>query len=137
HCALLGSIERFLSVYIEHTAGRFPVWLAPEQLRIIQVADNPEIQNFMETLRNTARDHDIRFSVDDSNDSLGKKIRTAEMLKIPYTLVIGEKEVASGTLSPRIRSDLEVLKMERNHGVEQFFDSLANEIKARASKSSL
>ena len=137
HCALLGSIERFLSVYIEHTAGRFPVWLAPEQLRIIQVADNPEIQNFMETVRQTARNHDIRFHVDDSNDSLGKKIRTAEMLKVPYTLVIGEKEAASGTLSPRIRSDLEVLKMERNHGVEQFFDSIANEIKARASKSSL
>ncbi len=137
HCALLGSIERFLSVYIEHTAGRFPVWLAPEQLRIIQVADNPEIRNFMETLRQTAVDHDIRFHIDSSSDSLGKKIRTAEMLKVPYTLVIGEKEATRGTLSPRIRSDLEVLKMERNHGVEQFFDSLANEIKARASKSSL
>ncbi len=137
HCALLGSIERFLSVYIEHTAGRFPVWLAPEQLRIIQVADNPEIRNFMETVRQASLSHEIRFHIDDSSDSLGKKIRTAEILKVPYTLVIGEKEATRGTLSPRIRSDLEVLKMERNHGVEQFFESLANEIKARASKSSL
>lgn len=137
HCALLGSIERFLSVYIEHTAGRFPVWLAPEQLRVIQVASNPEIDAFVEQLRTIARERDIRFHVDDSNDSLGKKIRSAEMLKVPYTLIIGEKEVRNQTVTPRIRADLEVLKMERFHGVEQFFDSLQNEIKARASKSSL
>lgn len=137
HCALLGSIERFLSVYIEHTAGRFPVWLAPEQLRIIQVADNPEITSFVETIKTLARDRDVRFFVDDSNDSLGKKIRNAEVMKVPYTIIIGEKEVRNQTLTPRIRSDLEVLKMERFHGVEQFFDSLQHEIKARASKSSL
>lgn len=137
HCALLGSIERFLSVYIEHTAGRFPVWLAPEQLRIIQVASNPEIDAFVEQLRTTARDRGIRFHVDDSSDSLGKKIRSAEVLKVPYTLIIGEKEVRNQTVTPRIRADLEVLKMERFHGVEQFFESLQNEIKGRASKSSL
>lgn len=137
HCALLGSIERFLSVYIEHTAGRFPVWLAPEQLRVIQVASNPEIDAFVEQLRTMARDRDVRFHVDDSNDSLGKKIRSAEVLKVPYTLIIGEKEVRNQTVTPRIRADLEVLKMERFHGVEQFFESLQNEIKGRASKSSL
>lgn len=137
HCALLGSIERFLSIYIEHTAGRFPVWLAPEQLRIIQVASNPDIDAFVEQLRALARDRDIRFHIDDSNDSLGKKIRSAEVLKVPYTLIIGEKEVRNQTVTPRIRADLEVLKMERFHGVEQFFDSLQHEIKGRASKSSL
>jgi threonyl-tRNA synthetase len=137
HCALLGSIERFLGIYIEHTAGRFPLWLAPEQLRIIQVAATPTVVDFVQTLLEMAREKGIRYQLDDSSDTLGKKIRAAQVMKVPYTLVIGEKEVDSGTLSPRIRSDLEVLKMERSHGAQQFFDSIANEVKSRASKSSL
>ncbi len=137
HSALLGSIERFLSVYIEHTAGRFPVWLAPEQVRIIQVKDSPEIFEFVETLRNTARDNHIRVQVDASNETVGKKIRAAEVAKVPYTLVIGEKEVESGRVSARIRSDLEVVKAERSHDIDQFFTSVANEARGRVSKSSL
>lgn len=138
HCALLGSIERFLSVYIEHTAGRFPIWLAPEQLRIIQVKDSDEVVSYVDTLREAARERGIRFVVDDSNESVGKKIRTAEMMKIPYTLVIGEKEVAEGKLAPRVRNDLAVEKDETaTYDIAQFFTSLSNEIRARASKSSL
>lgn len=137
HSALLGSLERFLSVYIEHTAGRFPIWLSPEQVRIIQVKDSPEIYNLVNELRTMAIDKGIRIQVDDSSESVGKKIRSAELAKVPYTIVVGEKEADSRRLSPRIRSDLEVVKIERSHDLEQFFDSVVNEIKARASKSSL
>lgn len=138
HCALLGSIERFMSVYIEHTAGRFPMWLAPEQLRIIQVKDSEEVRAFVEELRAQAREKDIRFMIDDTNESVGKKIRAAEILKIPYTLVIGEKEVSERKLSPRVRSDLAVENRdEAAYDIEQFFNSLHNEIRGRVSKSSL
>mgnify|MGYP003508388550 CR=1 FL=1 len=138
HCALMGSIERFLSVYIEHTGGRFPVWLAPEQLRIIQVKDSEEVVQFVQRLRGEARDKGIRISVDDSNESVGKKIRVAATMKVPYTLVIGEKEVADAKLTPRVRDDLAVEgREEQSFEVEQFFTSLANEVKARASRSSL
>lgn len=138
HKALLGSIERFLSVYIEHTAGRFPLWLAPEQLRIIQVKDLPEVVDFVAKLRQAADENGIRHQVDDSNESVGKKIRASEVMKVPYTLVIGEKEVAQGHLTPRVRSDLAVEgRADQSYEVEQFFTSLANEIKGRVSKSSL
>lgn len=138
HCALLGSIERFLSVYIEHTGGKFPLWASPEQLRIIQVKDTDEVVNFVQQLVAAAREKGIRVHVDEDNQSVGKKIRDAEVWKVPYTLVIGEKEVQAERLKPRVRSDLAVLgDVEREYEVDQFLSSLANEIKARASKSSL
>jgi threonyl-tRNA synthetase len=138
HCALLGSLERFLSIYIEHTAGRFPLWLAPEQLRIIQVKDSDEVVDFVTTLKAKALEHGLRVTVDDSNESVGKKIRNSEMMKVPYTLVIGEKEVETAKLSPRVRNDLAVEdREERSYEVDQFLTSVANEARARASKSSL
>lgn len=138
HCAILGSIERFMSVYIEHTAGRFPLWVSPEQLRIIQVKDTDEVVNFVQQLVAAAQEKGIRVHVDDDNQSVGKKIRDAEVWKVPYTLVIGEKEVREERLKPRVRSDLAVLgDVEREYEVDQFLASLANEVKARASKSSL
>ena len=94
HSALLGSTERFLSVYIEHTAGRFPVWLAPEQLRIITVNQEDSTTNFAQEIRDSAKKLGLRVSVDNDNESVGKKIRNAEVMKIPYTIVIGEKEIS-------------------------------------------
>lgn len=138
HCAVMGSHERFLSVYIEHTAGRFPLWCSPEQLRIIQLKDSDEIKAFVNELRTLAEAKGIRYQVDDSNESVGKKIRAAEMMKVPYTLVIGEKEVADRMLSPRIRSDLAIEGHQvGSYDAEQFFTSLHNEVRGRASKSSL
>ncbi|OGL34271.1 threonine--tRNA ligase, partial [Candidatus Saccharibacteria bacterium RIFCSPHIGHO2_12_FULL_42_8] len=90
HTALLGSIERFLSVYIEHTGGRFPIWLAPEQLRVIQVKDTPELDAYVEKLVSTAKENGVRVVADQSNESVGKKIRAAEVLKVPYSVVVGE-----------------------------------------------
>ena len=106
HCALLGSIERFLSVYIEHTAGKFPVWVAPEQLRIVKVKDNDAINQMIDDLTASAKEHGVRYTVDDSNNSIGKKVRAAELYKVPYVIVIGDKEAESGKIGVRIRKDL-------------------------------
>lgn len=138
HCALLGSIERFISVYIEHTGGRFPVWLAPEQLRVLQVKDSPELDKFVDKVLVKAKEAGVRVSVDRSNESVGKKIRSAEMMKVPYTVVVGEKELESGELTPRVRGDLAVEgHTDKALPVENFIQSIANEAKARAQKSSL
>jgi threonyl-tRNA synthetase len=138
HKAILGSIERFLSVYIEHTGGRFPVWLAPEQLRIIQVKDTPELDAFVDDLQRAAREQGIRAHIDRSNESVGKKIRAAEVWKVPYTVVIGEKELETRHVTPRLRRDIAIDGHEdQTISVEQLVTSISNEARARASKSSL
>lgn len=138
HCALLGSIERFLSVYIEHTGGKFPIWLAPEQLRIIQVKDSPELDTFVDEITSSAKSAGIRVYTDRSNESVGKKIREAEMMKVPYTIVVGEKELETRLLSPRVRSDIAVdNREEKSYPVDNFLTSIANESKGRVQKSSL
>ena len=106
HCALLGSLERFLSVYIEHTAGKFPVWVAPEQLRIVKVKDDPTIDKLVADMEEAAKERYVRYTVDDSNNSIGKKVRAAELYKVPYVVVVGAKEAESGQLGVRIRKDL-------------------------------
>ncbi len=106
HCALLGSLERFLSVYIEHTAGKFPVWVAPEQLRIIKVKSDGAIDQMIAELEAEAKAHHVRYTVDDSNNSIGKKVRAAELYKVPYVIVVGDKEAESGQIGVRIRKDL-------------------------------
>ena len=137
HSAFLGSIERFLSVYIEHTAGRFPVWLAPEQIRFITVNQEKVTTDFAGKLVDQAKSLGLRNSVDNSNESVGKKIRDAEMLKIPYVIVIGEKEIASGKLIPRIRKDMEVKEGDQPVKAEDFLKTVAHEAKARVQKTSL
>lgn len=137
HKALLGSIERFLSVYIEHTAGKFPVWLAPEQIRVITVNQEDKTTDFAQRIAEQANRLGLRLSVDNSNESVGKKIRAAELMKIPYTIVIGEKEIEGGELIPRIRKDMVVQEAQSSHTVEEFLQTVANEAKSRTSKTSL
>jgi threonyl-tRNA synthetase len=137
HCALLGSVERFLSVYIEHTAGRFPVWVAPEQVRLITVNQETPIVDFANKILKQAKALNLRATIDNSNESVGKKIRAAEVTKVPYTIVIGEKEIASGQVTPRIRKDMVVKEGERALGIEEFLKTVANEAKSRVLKSSL
>ena len=138
HCAVMGSHERFLSVYIEHTAGRFPLWCAPEQVRIISVNQEQATLDFASELAQKAKTLGIRATVDNDNDSVGKKIRNSEKMKVPYTLVVGSKEVAERTLTPRIRTDFAVEgRRESSYDVDQFMSSVANEIRGRVSVSSL
>jgi threonyl-tRNA synthetase len=137
HKALLGSIERFLSVYIEHTAGKFPVWLAPEQIRVITVNQEDKTTDFAQGIAEQANSLGLRLSVDNSNESVGKKIRAAELMKIPYTIVIGEKEIEGGELIPRIRKDMVVQEAQKSYTVNEFLQTVANEAKSRTNKTSL
>ena len=138
HRVIYGSLERFIGILIEHTAGNFPVWLAPEQVRIITVNQEEDTTEFAQKLLEEARELGLRIHVDNDNESVGKKIRNATLQKIPYTVVIGEKEIETGKLTPRIRTDLAVEgREEASYGVEQFFKSLEHETKGRVSKSSL
>lgn len=137
HKALLGSFERFLAVYIEHTAGRFPVWLAPEQIRAITVNQEKATVDFADGVAEQAKKLGLRPGIDNSSESVGKKIRSAEVAKVPYTVVIGEKEIASGEVVPRIRKDMTVQENGHAINVEQFLKTVAHEAKARIHKTSL
>ena len=136
HKALLGSFERFLSVYIEHTAGKFPVWLAPEQVRLITVNQEDATVEFAKKMADRASELGVRVEVDNDNESVGKKIRASEMWKVPYTIVIGEKELAGGDLMPRIRKDLEVQPDHKGVSIDEFLNTVLNESKTRVSKTS-
>ena len=126
HRAVLGSIERFIAILLEHCAGAFPLWLAPVQARILTVTDAQKqyAENVFEQLR---RD-DWRAELDDRNEKLGYKIREAQLAKIPYALVIGDKEVAAETVAPRRRGG-ENLPPEKLAGfIERLRAEVAREI---------
>jgi threonyl-tRNA synthetase len=137
HKAILGSIERFLSVYIEHTAGKFPIWLAPEQIRIASVNQEDETLAFVAKIADIAKDLGLRAVVDNDNESVGKKIRNAELYKVPYVLIVGPKEVESGKVVPRVRTDLEITESHKPMSVENFLKTVAHESKSRVSRTSL
>lgn len=137
HKAILGSIERFLSVYIEHTAGRFPIWLAPEQLRIITLNQSDILIKKANELSELARNSGLRVKVDNDNESVGKKIRNAEILKTPYIVVVGNKEVETGRLTPRIRADLLNGGVVNELAIDDFLSVLSKEYQERSSVSLL
>lgn len=137
HCALMGSVERFLSVYIEHTAGRFPIWVAPEQVRVITVNQEAATAAFAEQVLEQSKKLGLRLGVDNSNESVGKKIRAAEIAKVPYTIVIGDKEIGTSQVTPRIRQDMVVIDAPVSLGIEEFLKTVVNEAKARILKTSL
>lgn len=119
HCALLGSVERFMSVFIEHTAGWFPFWSAPEQIRILTINDTvadyvKKITNLLESnvLMEPVRYNEFRFSVDNRNESLGKKIREATTKKIPVQIIVGPKDQANNEVSIRTREKEEKVKLD-------------------------
>lgn len=118
HHATLGSIERFLSVFIEHTGGWFPFWCAPEQVRILTVNDSvfdyvKEIKRELSdlVLEKPLKHNELRFKIDDSKDSLGKKIKKATELKIPVVLIVGPKDMENGEVSVRMREEEKKIKM--------------------------
>lgn len=120
HCALIGSIERFMSVYLEHTAGWLPMWCAPENVRILTVNDKvgdyvDKITEILEglELNNVLPHNKIRYSIDNSADSLGKKIKRATDLKIPAVLIVGPKDAEAGTVSVRLRDKEEKVELAK------------------------
>ena len=109
HRAIIGSPERFMGILIEHTAGAFPTWLSPIQVALLPVADRHV--KHCETIKKELETAGVRVSLDDSKESVGKKIRNAEMQKNPYMLVIGDKEADSGKLSVRSYADGDIGQM--------------------------
>ena len=118
HLALLGSIERFLSVYIEHTAGWFPFWIAPEQVRILTINDSVEdyVDKITTELKSTVlmspiRYNEVRYSVDGRNESLGKKIKEAATMRIPLQLIVGPKDQEAQEVSVRFKNKEQKVKL--------------------------
>jgi len=136
HSALLGSVERFLSVFIEHTEGRFPVWLAPEQIRLITVNQTEELVQYTESLYEKAKNLGLRVTMDNTNESVGKKIRNAEKMKIPYVCVIGEQELRSEQTTPRVRADMGDQPADKID-ISSFMDTVLKEMNSRAPKTTL
>ncbi len=126
HRAILGTVERFSGVLIEHYAGAFPLWLSPEQIRIVPVADRHA--DHARGLAARLRERGLRAGVDDSRETVPKKIRGAQLMKVPYTLVVGDKEVEAGTVAVRDRSGTEV----RGIPFESFREAAAKEAEDRA-----
>ena len=103
HRAPFGSMERFISILIEHTGGKFPLWLAPEQFAILPISDR--FNEYAAKVEQELAQHDIRGGVDDRGEKVGRKIRDAEVKKVPFMLIVGEKETENGTLSVRKQGD--------------------------------
>ena len=99
HRAPFGSMERFVAVLLEHCAGNFPLWLTPDQAIVLPISD--KFQEYAKNVIHLLRNSDVRALIDERSEKAGRKIRDAEMRKIPYMLVVGEKEEASGSVSVR------------------------------------
>jgi threonyl-tRNA synthetase len=125
HRALLGSLERFFGVLIEHYAGDFPVWLAPVQALLLTITGDQ--LSYANTVREKLKQQGVRVELDDRNEKLGLKIREAELAKTPYMLVIGAKEAAVNEVAVRSRKKGDLGKMS----VEQFNEMILKEIEGK------
>lgn len=122
HAAIMGSLERFLSILIEHTAGKFPLWLAPVQARVLAVSE--KFNEYAKSVREALAAADIRVEMDGANETLGKRIRNAELQKIPYVLVVGEKETQAGTVNIRHYQD----KVKGEMSIDTLVERMKKEI---------
>ncbi|MCC7379961.1 MAG: threonine--tRNA ligase, partial [Chitinophagaceae bacterium] len=125
HRAPLGTHERFIGFLLEHYAGKFPVWLAPLQVKVLPISD--KFMDYANTVLQKLIKADIRAEIDDRSEKIGKKIRDTEIAKVPYMLVIGEKEMSDGKVSVRRhgKGDIGVKP------VEEFIMEVSKEIKDR------
>ena len=121
HRAISGSLERFMGVMIEHFAGAFPVWLSPVQVTILPISEHQK--EYAETIHKILKELDIRVELDASNESLGKRIRNAKMQKVPYLIVIGDKERDAGSITVEGRTE----KLE-GIALEKFLEKIKKEI---------
>lgn len=122
HRAIAGSLERFMSIIIEHFAGAFPLWLSPVQVRVLPISDDQH--TYSQKVLERLQDSDVRADIDTSGESLGKKIRNTELEKIPYYLVIGSNEVKAGTVTVESRDSGKVGEMS----VDDFLNKISDEL---------
>ncbi len=125
HRTILGSMERFMGILIEHYAGKFPAWLAPVQTTILPISD--KFNDYAYEVKKAMEDKGIRVEVDDRAEKIGYKIREAQMQKIPYSLIVGEKEVENRLVSIRKRDEGDLGQM----GIEAFLENLQEEIEEK------
>ncbi len=135
HAAIAGSLERFMVLLIEQTAGAFPLWLSPEQVRLAPVNDSKEIGDYVQQVRRQLQEDGLRVGVDWSSESVGKKIRASGLAKVPYTVVVGEKEMQTGQVSPRLRQGHG--NFEGQVSIDDFKSALSKEVRERAQQSAL
>jgi len=126
HRAPLGTHERFIGFLLEHYAGKFPVWLAPLQVKVLPISDKfaDYAQNVLESLKNA----DIRAEIDNRHEKIGRKIRDTEMAKVPYMIIVGEKEVNEGKISVRRQGKGDA----GSTSTEAFIKEIQEEIKTRS-----
>jgi threonyl-tRNA synthetase len=126
HRALLGSFERFLGILIEHFGGAFPTWLAPVQAQILPISEKQN--KYAQTILKELKANGIRAELDDRNESVGRKIREAEMQKVPYMIILGEKEAKAKSISVRARNQKDLGSMK----LAKFVDRINKEISSRS-----
>ena len=117
HRALFGSFERFIGIITEHFAGAFPVWLAPVQVKILPISDNQK--DYAEEVMKKLQNKGIRVELDDRQEKIGYKIREAQLSKVPYMLILGDKEKESGTVGVRARKEGDIGAMEIDKFIEK------------------
>ena len=122
HRAPFGSMERFISILIEHTGGKFPLWLMPEQYAILPISDR--FVDYCKEVEAKLAKKDIRGYIDDRSESTGKKIRDTELKRIPYMLIVGEKEVESGSVSVRLQGQGDIGSMSLDDFIAHFNEQL-------------
>ncbi len=122
HRAPFGSMERFVAVLLEHCAGKFPLWLTPEQAIVLPISD--KYQDYAKNVLNLLKNSEIRALIDERSEKAGRKIRDAEVKKIPYMLIVGEKEEASGTVSVRRHGEGDL----GSFTIENFVNLINNEV---------
>ena len=128
HRAPFGSMERFVAVLLEHTGGRLPLWLAPDQVVVLPVSE--KYNDFAKKVCSLLNNSDIRASIDDRNETIGKKIRENELKRMPFQLIVGEKEASSNSVSVRKQGGEDLGSME----VDQFITYIKAEIEAQLAK---
>jgi threonyl-tRNA synthetase len=131
HRAPLGTHERFIGFLLEHYAGKFPLWLAPVQVKILPISD--KFMDYAQSLLQSLKNADIRVELDDRGEKIGKKIRDTELAKVPYMLVIGEKEVTENKISVRRQGKGDMGKKN----IDEFINELQEEIKERRGEQEL
>ena len=127
HRALMGSIERFFGVLIEHYAGNFPAWLAPVQVKILPVAEAHDV--YAQQLRKRLKIAGFRVEIDPATDPLGKRVRRGKVEKVPYVLVVGDDDVANDTVGVNARG---IADVERDFEVEAFIERLTTEVESKS-----
>jgi len=124
HRAPLGTHERFIGFLLEHYAGKFPVWLAPLQVKILPISD--KFMEYAESIQKQLLKAGVRVEIDDRQEKIGRKIRDTEMMKVPYMLVVGEKEMTENKLSVRRQGKGDMGTQELGTFIAMITDEIEN-----------